>query len=160
MSRLKGTAAAAVHWVGAEIAPLVLLPLSAVLVWVSVWKVWLPSPDVGTPSRRSVTLTIVLLVLGVSAAVIAVFHERVRRIELSRTGLTVTLTPTERNGLGTLVERLAQQGASPAKVAEAIRRYLEAVQTGRPATRSVTADGKGLTAEEAQALAEQIAETV
>src|SRR5437870_1494542 len=54
MSRLKGTATAAVHWVGAEIAPIVLLPLAAVLVWVSVWKVWLPSPDAGTPSRRSV----------------------------------------------------------------------------------------------------------
>ncbi|TML82989.1 MAG: hypothetical protein E6G08_21090 [Actinobacteria bacterium] len=68
MTRLKGTATAAVRWVGAEIAPLVLLPLAAVLVWVSVWKVWLPSPDAGTPSRRSVTLAIVLLVLGVSAA--------------------------------------------------------------------------------------------
>ena len=58
----------------------------------SVWKVWLPSPDAGTPSRRSVTLAIVLLVLGVSAAVIAVFHGRLRRIELSRSGLTVVVT--------------------------------------------------------------------
>ena len=161
MSRLKGTAAAAVRWVGAEIAPLVLLPLAAVLVWVSVWKIWLPSPDDGTPSRRSVTLAIVLLVLGVSAAVIAVFHDRLRRIELSRTGLTVTLTPTERDGLGSLVERLAQTGASPAKVAEAIRRYLDAVQSGRPAVKSLAADGRGLTSEQAQALAERIAaETV
>ena len=84
MGRLTGTAAAAVRWVGAEIAPLVPLPLAAVLVWVSVWKVWLPSPDAATPSRRSVTLAIVLLVLGVSAAVVAVFHDRLRRIELSR----------------------------------------------------------------------------
>jgi hypothetical protein len=161
MSRLKGTAAAAVRWVGAEIAPLVLLPLAAVLVWVSVWKIWLPSPDDGTPSRRSVTLAIVLLVLGVSAAVIAVFHSRLRRIELSRSGLTVTLTPTERAGLGALVEQLAASGASPAKVAEAIRRYLDAVQTKRPAPKSLTVDGQGLTAAQANALAEQIAaETV
>ena len=158
MSRLKGTAAAAVRWVGAEIAPLVLLPLAAVLVWVSVWKVWLPSPDAGTPSRRSVTLAIVLLVLGVSAAVIAVFHDRLRRIELSRTGLSVTLTPAERDGLGSLVERLVQKGAAPAKVAEAIRRYLEAVQTSRPPAKALAADGRGLTAAQAQALAEQIAE--
>src|SRR5262249_18743806 len=78
MSRLKGTATAAVRWVGAEIAPLVLLPLAAVLVWVSVWKVWLPSPDAGTPSRRSGTLAILLLVLGGSAPVLAVFPHRLR----------------------------------------------------------------------------------
>src|SRR5437763_6011651 len=124
MSRLTGTATAAVRWVGAEIAPLVLLTLAVVLVWVSVWKVWLPSPDDGTPSRRSVTLAIVLLLLGVGAAVVGVFHDRLRRIELSRTGLTVTLSPTERAGLGALVEQLARSGASSAKVAEAIRRYL------------------------------------
>jgi len=161
MSRLKGTATAAVSWVGAEIAPLVLLPLAAVLVWVSVWKVWLPSPDAGSPSRRSVTLAIVLLVLGVSAAVIAVFHGRLRRIELSRSGLTITLTPTERAGLGALVEQLAHSGASSEKVAEAIRRYLDAVQTRRPAPKALAADGQGLTAAQANALAERIAaETV
>jgi hypothetical protein len=161
VSRLKGTAAAAVHWVGAEIAPLVLLPLAAVLVWVSVWKVWLPSPDTGTPSRRSVTLAIVLVVLGVSAAVVGVFHDRLRRIQLTRSGLTVTLTPPERDGLGALVERLAQSGASSDKVAEAVRRYLDAVQAKRPAPKAVAADGVGLTADEAQALAARIAaETV
>ena len=160
MSRLTGTAAAAVRWVGAEIAPLVLLPLAAVLVWVSVWKVWLPSPDAGTPSRRSVTLAIVLLVLGVSAAVVAVFHDRLRRIELSRSGLTVTLTPAERDGLGSLVEQLVQKGASSAKVAEAIRHYLDAVHTRRPPAKTLTADGSGLTAAQAQALAERIADEV
>src|SRR5256885_15826482 len=122
MSRLKGTATAAVHWVGAEIAPIVLLPLAAVLVWVSVWKVWLPSPDAGTPSRRSVTLAIVLLVLGVSAAVIAVFHNRLRRIELSRPGLTGAPTPPERRGLRGAVERLLPKGAAAAKVAQGVRR--------------------------------------
>src|SRR2546429_5889847 len=114
MSRLTGTATAAVRWVGAEIAPLVLLPLAAVLVWVSVWKVWLPSPDAGTPSRRSVTLAIVLLVLGVSAAVIAVFHGRLRRIELSRSGLTGALTPPQRHGPGAPAARLRPKGAAAA----------------------------------------------
>jgi hypothetical protein len=161
MSRLKGTATAAVRWVGAELAPLVLLPLGAVLVWVSVWKVWLPSPDTGTPSRRSVTLAIVLLVLGVGAAIVAVFHDRLRRIELSRTGVAVTLTPVERDGLGALVERLAHAGTPPQKVAEAVRRYLEAVQTRRPAPKAIARDGRGLTADEVQALADRIAaETV
>ena len=156
------TVAAVLRWAGDKIAPLVLLPLAAVLVWVSVWKVWLPAPDLGSPSRRSVTLAIVLLVLGVSSAVIAVFHDRLRRIELSRSGLTITLTPPERAGLGVLVERLAQSGASSTKVAEAIRRYLDAVQIKRPAAhvKALTADD-GLSAAEAQALAERIAaETV
>jgi len=156
------TVAAVLRWAGDKIAPVVLLPLAAVLVWVSVWKVWLPVPDAGSPSRRSVTLAIVLLVLGVSSAVIAVFHDRLRRIDLSRSGLTITLTTPERAGLGVLVERLARSGASSAKVAEAIRRYLDAVQTKRPAPhlKALAADD-GLTAAEAQALAERIAaETV
>jgi hypothetical protein len=157
MRRLKGTATAAVRWVGAEIAPIVLLPLAAVLVWVSVWRVWLPSPDAGSPSRRSVTLAIVLLVLGVSAAVIAVFHGRLRRIELSRSGLAVTLTPPEKAGLGALVEQLARSGASSEKVAEAIRRYLDAVQAKRPAPKALVANGQGLTETQAEALAERIA---
>jgi hypothetical protein len=145
--------------VGAEIAPLVLLPLAAVLVWVSVWKVWLPSPDAGSPSRRSVTLAIVLLVLGVSSAVIAVFHDRLRRIQLSRTGLTVTLSQPERDGLGALVERLVQGGAAPDRVALALRRYLDAVQARRPAPRvkATVAAGEGLSEEQALALAERIA---
>ena len=154
-----GAVAAVLRWAGDKIAPLVLLPLAAVLVWVSVWKVWLPAPDLGSPSRRSVTLAIVLLVLGVSSAVIAVFHDRLRRIDLTRSGLTITLTPPERTGLGVLVERLARSGASSAKVAEAIRRYLDVVQAKRPAAqvKALTADD-GLTAAEAQALAERIAD--
>lgn len=157
------TVAAVLRWAGDKIAPVVLLPLAAVLVWVSVWKVWLPVPDAGSPSRRSVTLAIVLLVLGVSSAVIAVFHDRLRRIDLTRSGLTITLTPPERTGLGVLVERLAKSGASSAKVAEAIRRYLDAVQAKRPPpphVKALTADD-GLTAAEAEALADRIAaETV
>jgi hypothetical protein len=91
--------------------------------------------------------------------VIGVFHDRLRRIEFSRTGLTVALTPPERDGLGALVERLAQKGASSAKVAEAVRRYLDAVQSRRPAqVKSLTAENGGsLTAAQAHALAEQIA---
>src|SRR2546423_15154558 len=122
MSRLTGPAAAAVRWVGAEIAPLVLLPLAAVLVWVSVWKVWLHSPDAGTPSRRSVTLAIVLLVLGVSAAVIAVFHNRLRRIEPSRPGLTGAPTPPQPHGPGGPLESPPPKGGSPRKVSHADRR--------------------------------------
>jgi len=39
----------------------------------------------------------------------------VRRIELTRSGLTITLTAIERTGLGVLVERLAKSGAPPRK---------------------------------------------
>jgi len=159
MSRLSETAAAAVRWVGAEIAPIVLLPLAAVLVWVSVWKVWLPAPDGELPARRSVTLAIVLLVLGVSAAVIGVFHDRLRRIQLSRSGLTINLTPPEKSGLGALVEQLAKSGAPPDKVAAAIQRYLAAVEKKRPApAKALVMDG-GLTEQEALALADRIAGT-
>lgn len=160
MSRLSATAAAAVGWVGDEIAPIVLLPLGVVLVWVSVWKVWLPAPDGESPARRSVTLAIVLLVLGVSAAVIGVFHDRLRRVELSRSGLTITLTPTEKSGLGSLVEQLARSGAPPDKVADAIRRYLAAVQKGRLSpVKGSTVDGAGLSAADAEELAARIAAT-
>jgi hypothetical protein len=151
------TVTAVLRWTGEKIAPLVLLPLAAVLVWASVWKVWLPEPGVGQPSRRSVTLAIVLLILGVSAAVIAVFHDRLKRIELTRSGLTVTLTPPERDGLGVLVEHLAKSGASSTKVAEAIRRYLDAVQTQRPRVKALTAGAHGLSADQAHALADRIA---
>src|SRR5262249_49479119 len=108
--------------------------------------------------RRSVTLAIVLLVLGVSAAVIAVFHDRLRRIELTRSGLAGTLTPPERDRLGSLVRQLVPQGASPAQGAEAIRRYLEAAPRTRPPAKALAADGGGLTAAQAQALAARIAE--
>ncbi len=151
-------------WARVQSAPLVLLPLGAVLVWVAVWRVWLPSPGTAVPSRRSVTLAIVLLILGVSSVVIGIFHDRLRRIELTRTGLTVTLTGPEKVGLGSLVEQLAQQGASPEKVAEAARRFLEAVQTTRPSpvVKTALAPGvkDGLTEEQAAALAGRIAAEV
>jgi hypothetical protein len=42
-------------WLGAQLAPLVLLPLAAVLLWVAIAKVWLPAPDGPGPSQHSVT---------------------------------------------------------------------------------------------------------
>jgi len=159
-----GAVAAVFGWAGERLALVVLLPLSATLVWAAVWKVWLPIPDGGVPSRRSVTLAIVLLVLGVGSAVIGVFHNRLKHIELTRTGLTVTLTAPERSGLGALVERLARTGASPARIAEATRRYLEAVHVQRPAlhpiAKALLAEEAGLSVEQAEALAERIASAV
>jgi hypothetical protein len=44
-----------VTWAGANIVPLVLIPLAAVLIWVAIWKVWLPRPGGGTAVARAVT---------------------------------------------------------------------------------------------------------
>src|SRR5205823_14138796 len=119
-----------------------------------------PGTGRGLPSGALVTVGVGLLVPGVGAAVIGVFHDRLRRIALTRTGLEVTLTPAERDGLGALVERLARSGASSAKVAEAVRRYLDAVHSRRPARplKSAVVDGAGLTAAQAHALADRIAD--
>ena len=32
------------HWLGTNVVPVVLVPLAALLVWVAIWKVWLPDP--------------------------------------------------------------------------------------------------------------------
>ena len=43
------------NWVGANLVPLVLIPLAALLVWVGVWRVWLPPAPVGGVTARTVT---------------------------------------------------------------------------------------------------------
>ena len=43
-----------VPWIGANIVPLVLIPLAVVFVWVGIWRVWLPRPGgngCGRPNR-------------------------------------------------------------------------------------------------------------
>jgi hypothetical protein len=57
LSRVGDAAAETFRWAGANIAPLVLLPLAAVLVWVAIWKVWLPDAD--TPAATTKTVTTV-----------------------------------------------------------------------------------------------------
>jgi hypothetical protein len=42
-------------WAAANSVPLVLVPLAAVLVWVAIWKVWLPQPATGGATARTVT---------------------------------------------------------------------------------------------------------
>jgi len=140
---------------GANVAPLVLLPLAAVLVWAAIWKVWLPETVPGstttrtvttvdrqpatrpvhavttvvaskpgaTPSRRSETLAIALLLLGTGAALVAVFNRRVASVELGRDGFKVTLNATERRGLVTLVGLLQQHDGDAERVARGVERY-------------------------------------
>ena len=43
------------NWVGANLVPLVPIPLAALLVWVGVWRVWLPPAPVGGVTARTVT---------------------------------------------------------------------------------------------------------
>jgi len=45
----------ATRWAGANIVPLVLIPLAALLIWVAVWRVWLPPVGGTGPVTRTVT---------------------------------------------------------------------------------------------------------
>ncbi len=47
----------AVNWAGANFAPLVLIPLGAGLIWIAVWRVWLP--PAGGSGALSTTVTTV-----------------------------------------------------------------------------------------------------
>ena len=42
-------------WVGSNLVPLVLLPLAGVLLWVGIWRVWLPPAPIGGATARTVT---------------------------------------------------------------------------------------------------------
>ena len=44
-----------VDWVGSNLVPLVLIPLAALLLWVGIWRVWLPAAPVGGVVARTVT---------------------------------------------------------------------------------------------------------
>ncbi len=45
------------RWAGANVAPLVLIPLAAGLIWIAVWRVWLP--PAGSPGAVARTVTTV-----------------------------------------------------------------------------------------------------
>ena len=47
--------ARACSWAGANLVPLVLVPLAAVLLWVGIWRVWLPPAGGGGVAARTVT---------------------------------------------------------------------------------------------------------
>jgi hypothetical protein len=42
-------------WLRANLVPLVLLPLAACLIWIAVWRIWLPPPGSADAVARSVT---------------------------------------------------------------------------------------------------------
>jgi hypothetical protein len=42
-------------WTGANLVPLVLVPLATVLLWVAIWRIWLPPAGGGSVTARSVT---------------------------------------------------------------------------------------------------------
>ena len=176
-------------WGGANLVPLVLIPLAAMLVWVGVWRVWLPpargagtaartvttvtsnAPEqptrkvtsivrtsrAGGPSRRSEVLALALVFLGAGAAVIAVFHNRIGSLELTRTGVKIDLTSAEQSGAAALVGRLAGAGASPRAYARGLDRYVRAVSSRRPA---LTGAEPSLTSVQAASLADRIADEI
>ena len=45
------------HWAAANLVPLVLIPLALGLIWVAVWRVWLPFPA-GVPARTRTVTTV------------------------------------------------------------------------------------------------------
>jgi len=131
------------RWVGANYAPLVLIALASILIWVAIWEIWLPAPGTGSPSRRSAPLALTLLVLGVGTIVLAVFHERLTSFQLDRTGFKVTLTPEERAGAATLVDELGRRGAPREAYVAALERYLrELPPDGRVRSTRAGTDGR------------------
>jgi hypothetical protein len=43
------------HWGAANLVPVVLIPLALGLIWVAVWRIWLPTPSEGSITARTVT---------------------------------------------------------------------------------------------------------
>jgi hypothetical protein len=176
-------------WSGANLVPLVLIPLAAALVWVGVWRVWLPpaggsgavsraittvasnkserptrkvttvvkTNHAAAPSRRSEVLALALVFLGAGAAVIAVFHNRIGSLELTRTGVKIDLTSAEQSGAATLVGRLAGAGTTPGAYARGVDRYLRVLASRRTA---LTGAEAALTDGQAAALADRIADEI
>jgi hypothetical protein len=118
------------RWLGTNYVPCVLVSLAAALVWVAIWKVWLPEPGPGSPSRRSVTVALALLVLGVGSAVVGLFHERLGSVKLSPTGIDVELTKAEQAGAHELVSALGARNAPASAYVEGMQRYVERLARG------------------------------
>src|SRR5579862_4752615 len=150
------------HWIGVHAVPLVLVPLAGVLLGVAIWKIWLPTPDEGSPSRRSNTLTIALLVLGVGTAILGLMHDRIASLKASTTGFELTLTPEQQEGAQELVNQLAAKNAPASAYAEGLKRYVarlpktKAAHAHAPAAAAAHTNGGGSTGDFKQ-LAQQIA---
>ena len=117
-------------WIGTNVAPVVLVPLAAVLLWVAIWKVWLPEPGPGTPSRRSVTLAVALVLLGVASALVGLFHDRIGSIKVTTTGIDVELSKAEQAGAQELVSALGERNAPAPAYVEGLRRYIAELPNG------------------------------
>jgi hypothetical protein len=176
-------------WGGANLVPLVLIPLAVALVWGGMWRVWLaptagggavsravttvasnkperPTRKVTTvvktnraaaPARRSEVLALALVFLGAGAAVIAVFHDRIGSLELTRTGVKIDLTSAEQSGAAALVGRLAGTGATPGTYARGIDRYLHVLASRRP---GLSGAEPTLSSAQAAELADRIADEI
>jgi hypothetical protein len=178
----------ALAWTGANLVPLVLLPLAVLLLWVGIWRVWLPPARSGgvaartvttvdastdpthrvtsvvrssrsaAPSRRSETLALVLVLLGAGAAVVGVFNRRIASLELGKDGVKIDLTVAERSGAAALVGRLAESGAPARSYGRGVERYLRAVSARRTPSAVKGLVAPGLGEAEAAALAGRIAD--
>jgi hypothetical protein len=177
------------RWAGANLVPLVLIPLAAALVWAGIWRVWLPPAGGGgtaaravttvdttvparkvttvvrttagaSPSRRSEALALALAFVGAALAVVGVFDKRIGSLDLTRTGVKIDLTSAEQSGAAALVGRLAAGGAPPTTYARGLDRYLRLVAARRPAAGLAAAERGRLTDEQAAAIADGIADDI
>jgi hypothetical protein len=146
------------RWLGANIAPLVLIALAGILLWVAIWRVWLPAPDGGSPSRRSETLALTLVLLAVGAAVLGVFHDRLSSFALDRTGFKVVLDTAQRQGVQTLVEELGRRGAAADAYPAAVGRYVAELARNGSGGRAAAADASGAYERLARRIADDLAD--
>jgi hypothetical protein len=142
------------HWIGVHVVALVLVPLAGVLLWVAIWKVWLPPPGPGSPSRRSGTLAAVLLVLGVGTAVLGLLHDRISSLKLGTSGLELAMTQDQQAGAQELVDQLAQNNAPAGAYVEGLKRYVAKLPATKP---SAPASNGQSPADTFKQLAQQIA---
>jgi hypothetical protein len=147
-----GIVASLRRWVGVHAVPIVLVPLAGVLLWVAIWKVWLPPPGPGTPSRRSGTLAIALLILGVGTAILGLLHDRIGSFKAGTSGFELTLTPEQQAGAQELVSQLAAKDAPAAAYAEGLKRYVAKLPAAKPAKPAANGSVDGF-----KQLAQQIA---
>ncbi len=151
-----GHAASLRQWLGVHVVPLVLVPLAALLLWVAIWKVWLPPPGPGSPSRRSNTLAIALLILGVGTAILGLLHDRIGTFKAGTTGFELTMTPEQQAGAQELVTQLAAKDAPAGAYVEGLKRYVQKLPKTKPAA-TTNGNGGDPTVEAFKQLAQSIA---
>jgi len=126
-------------------------------VWVAIWKVWLPAPGPGSPSRRSTTVSLALLVLGVASAVVGLFHERLNSIKISTSGIEIEMTKAQRAGALELVSALGTRNAPRNAYVKGLRLYISKLPPAESPLKGLTEEADEPYKELAQRIAAGLA---